>query len=453
MRTRTTRRLCVLGLLAVLGSTAAPYPTTRLAEASTATAGSAPDGATTPGTPVDAGRLTAAQWGEDLAALDAFVRATHPNPFWRLDEASWVASLDGAPARLAAMSPDDATAEVVKLTSQFDGHSGVYPFKVGFHLIDLHLYDFDDGIAVVATGPNPADLLGARLVTINDVAVAEAIRRVSAYAAHDNPTTLRVVWPMMLMTPEILHASGVLPTGQPVRLRLELVDGTTRAIEPGTLDWNAWMAQFGTYPVGLPSDARLLSLSRRDAAFWSQILAPSTTAYVQYNEVRASSGNTTLRQFADDLAAKLADGAVTKVIVDLRNNAGGNNRTYGPLLTLLSTDPHLAEPGALVVIIGRQTFSAAVNFATELQQRSKAIFVGEPTGGRPNVYADVKTLTLPNSRIPVEISARYWEFGGPDDERDAIDPDVPSQWTLDDFVAGRDTVLAAALQASEPSGT
>lgn len=77
---------------------------------------------------------------------------------------------------------------------------------------------------------------------------------------------------MMLMTPEILHASGVLPTGQPVRLRLELVDGTTRAIEPGTLDWNAWMAQLGTYPVGLPSDARLLSLSRRDATFWSQIL-------------------------------------------------------------------------------------------------------------------------------------------------------------------------------------
>ncbi len=436
----------------VLGSAATLQLTARNAAAASGTAGSAPAGATTPDSSVDGRQLTAAQWGEDLAALDTFVRATHPNPFWRLDEASWVASLRVAPARLAAMSPDDATAEIVKLTSQFDGHSGVYPFKVGFHLIDLHLYDFDDGIAVVATGPNPADLLGARLVTINDVAVDEAIRRVSEYAAHDNPTTLRVVWPMMLMTPEILHASGVLPTGQPVRLQLELVDGTTRTIEPGILDWNAWMAQFGTYPVGLPSDARLLSLSRRDAAFWWEILTPSRTAYVQYNEVRSNSGNVSLRQFADDLAAKLADGTVTKVIVDLRNNSGGNNRTYGPLLTLLSTDTHLAEPGALVVIIGRQTFSAAVNFATELQHRSKAIFVGEPTGGRPNVYADVRTLTLPNSRIPVEISAKYWEFGGPDDHRESIDPNVPSQWTLADFVAGRDTVLAAALQASESRG-
>ena len=36
--------------------------------------------------------------------------------------------------------------------------------------------------------------------------------------------------------------------------------------------------------------------------------------------------------YRDDirLAAKLADGTVTKVIVDLRNNAGGNNRTTVP---------------------------------------------------------------------------------------------------------------------------
>ena len=106
--------------------------------------------------------------------------------------------------------------------------------------------------------------------------------------------------------------------------------------------------------------------------------------------------------------------------------------------------------GGLAVIIGRQTFSAATNFATEVDKDTAALFVGEPTGGRPNLYADTRPVRLPNSGIVVQISSRYWEFGGRHDERPWIEPDVPAQLTMDDLLAGRDPVLDAAVASIVP---
>lgn len=46
--------------------------------------------------------------------------------------------------------------------------------------------------------------------------------------------------------------------------------------------------------------------------------------------------------------------------------------------------PRINWRGALFVIIGRNTFSAAQNSATLLDRHTHAVFVGEPTGSRPS---------------------------------------------------------------------
>ena len=109
--------------------------------------------------------------------------------------------------------------------------------------------------------------------------------------------------------------------------------------------------------------------------------------YFQYNEVRASSPAGSLSKVVGEMRERLTAGGVTRVIVDVRHNPGGDNHTYPPLLNLL-LDPLVNRPAYLYVIIGRQTFSAATNFVTELDVQSSAVFVGEPTGGRPNLYGD-----------------------------------------------------------------
>ena len=76
-------------------------------------------------------------------------------------------------------------------------------------------------------------------------------------------------------------------------------------------------------------------------------------------------------------------------MLDLRQNPGGDNTTYGPLL-----DPRrglrASAPGRARVLIDRVTFSAAANLATEIEQSTDAVFIGEPMGGGLNFWDDVR---------------------------------------------------------------
>ena len=169
-----------------------------------------------------------------------------------------------------------------------------------------------------------------------------------------------------------------------------------------------------------------MALARRDEPFWWTTLDHGRVLYLQYNQVVRTSGDTSLGTVVDELRTRIDRGGIRRLVIDLRNNPGGDNHTYAPLLEFLRTDRRVNRPGGLSVIIGPQTFSAATNFATEVDRDTAAVFVGEPTGGRPNLYGDVKPVELPNSGLTVEVSSRYWEFGGPDDHRPWIAPDIPA---------------------------
>jgi hypothetical protein len=335
----------------------------------------------------------------------------------------------------------------MRLAALIDGHTGVYPAEVGFHLYTLRLYLFPDGIRVV--GYDDPDLLGARVVAIGPTRIGEAIDRVRPYASHDNDSTIAGVLPMLLMTPEVLVAAGVVEDGARPGFELETRAGETVRVDPAIVDWDTFAARDGTGPVGLPIRPEPLFLSRRDEPFWWTTLPGSEgpVVYLQYNQVRPQSGDATIQDAADAVVDGLDDGAA-RVVVDLRHNPGGDNTTYGALLRVLQDDPRVNRPGGLMVLIGRQTFSAATNFATELDTSTAAVFVGEPTGGAPNLYGDVRPVELPNSGIRIEISSRYWPFGGDEDDRPWIAPDIPVALTIEELLAGDDPVLQAALDAA-----
>ena len=94
---------------------------------------------------------------------------------------------------------------------------------------------------------------------------------------------------------------------------------------------------------------------------------------------------------------------------------------------------------------GRDTFSAAGSFAADLDRYTSAVFVGEPTGGAPSQYGDATTLELPLAGLSVRVATRYQQFDPPGSQRLAVEPEIAVTVSADDFFAGRDRVLAAAL--------
>ena len=88
-------------------------------------------------------------------------------------------------------------------------------------------------------------------------------------------------------------------------------------------------------------------------------------------------------------------------------------------------DPAIDRPGRLIVLIGRLTFSAAANFATDLERTTGARFAGEAMGGSPNLYGDVRRVDLPYGGQAVFVATRYYVKSTADDPRITIEPDLP----------------------------
>lgn len=136
---------------------------------------------------------------------------------------------------------------------------------------------------------------------------------------------------------------------------------------------------------------------------------------------------------------------VRRVIVDVRLNGGGDNTTYGSLTSLFGS-PAVNRRGKLYLLIGRGTFSAAGNFTAELDRSTRAVIVGEPTGGGVETYGDTFPVLLPTVGWTIRIAARYHERKrSRSDRRLAVDPDVRVDLTSAQYFSGRDPVLERAL--------
>jgi hypothetical protein len=153
--------------------------------------------------------------------------------------------------------------------------------------------------------------------------------------------------------------------------------------------------------------------------------------------------------FCSRLFGHLAARSAARLVIDMRFNSGGNTFLGQPLPHHLIGCPAINRRGALFVIIGRLTFSAAQNIATLLEQHTNATFAGEPTGSRPNFTGESVPFDLPVSKVLVNIGDLYWQTGYPMDYRTWIAPQLYAPPTFESFSRNHDPALAAILGTTE----
>ncbi len=392
--------------------------------------------------------LTTQQWREDLKYLAEQLRTRHPNPFYKTPEAEFDRAVNELDAAIPNLAREDIVAGFIRIAAMIDGHTQIRFFEapINFHYYALRLYEFSDGIfAIDATAPY-SDVIGARLVKIGDTNIEDAYARVSPFANRDNASTVKLLTPVFLILPEVLHAQGIVTDTTAPQFVFEKANGERVTVNPKMVTRTEYLAQLpGTFSAGLPKRDAPLMQARRDEIFWSTYLTPTKTLYIQYNEIRSASGSQPLYDFAARLQRFVDETDVARVIVDVRHNGGGDNTTYFPMLDFVKSEK-VNQRGKLFLITGRQTFSAAANFSTDVEQKTNALIAGEPMGGSPNLYGDTSQYTLPNSKINVHISRRTWIKSSKDDPRFSIEPQIPIELTSQDYFAKRDPVLDAIMK-------
>jgi hypothetical protein len=390
----------------------------------------------------------AASLRDDLDAMLEARDTIHPDGWHGMARTAWLAEADAAVSRAAGSSDDERLVELLRLAAMpawagRDGHSGIFPFggDSGTHLLPLRWWRFTDGLVITAARPPHEDLVGARVEAIEGRPIDEVLALVEPLVPRDNPSNLLAYSTIYLRVAELLAGLGVLDSVGPATFTVTDRDGMRRdvVIDPVPAETDdAW--QPGAPHRLPPTDAPWLR--DQDAVLWWEYLAESRTLFVQFNAVRTPPSGV-----VNEIVERAKAEDVDRVVVDIRHNGGGDNTTLHAFEQALR-DPAIDQPGRLFVLIGRLTFSAAANFATDLETTTSAVFAGEAMGGSPNLYGDVRRVPLPASGLSLFMAARYWERSTPDDPRITIEPTIVAELSSADYFAGRDPVLAAILEAS-----
>ena len=109
--------------------------------------------------------------------------------------------------------------------------------------------------------------------------------------------------------------------------------------------------------------------------------------------------------------------------------------------------------GKTYLLINRNTFSTALDLAAVSQYYSLAILVGEETKDTPSGYGEVVVLEAPNTKMQLQVSAKYFEALGDNKGGRGVVPDYEVYQKPQDTAKGVDTVLQSTLNLIKDSNS
>jgi len=379
--------------------------------------------------------------------------------FGRIQDVDWDATyMAYLPQAIAAKSTEDYYRVLMRFMATLkDGHTRVLPpseLMDRFNgVTDVKTRLVEGKIAVMGV-TDPA--LAAQGIKTGAIVTAIDGRPALEYAkAEVEPTVFgftpqdRNVW-----TYDYALLRG--PVSDPVHLTLRNADGRTLTV---SVPRHSNKGPFGILPdIDLKPHFRML---------------PDNIAYLQVNVFVDDNGAKAMR---DNFAAIAK---ATGLIIDVRDNSGGNDDNAHLILQMLADRPYLAnnwrtrdykaamrswsrpiswmrgagdehkpDPkfhfgGPVVVLTSPRTFSAAEDFTSGFDAMKRGTIVGEATGGstgNPYLFA------LPGGGRAFVCTKDDTYWNGRAFEGVGIEPDVAVSPTIADVRAGRDRALETAVK-------
>jgi hypothetical protein len=394
-----------------------------------------------------------AAWRQDLEVIAAELPARHPDLFCRMSRASWDSAVGAIDQRLPAMTRNEAMVAFMELVAlPNDGHTSLTPifdpaFDVRYYPVEFH--SFDDGLYVRSAAPEHASLAGAKVLRIGRATADEALAAVARTIPHENEWWARAWAPGRLAIPEVLDGLGLVEDME--RLPIVVERGGRRdtvfvrpagRLQPrghdpaGPIDRSGWadMRGPGEPPLWLRNAGR---------PYWAEFVPADGSLYVAYRGVvDAKPGNVEFWRHVFAMADSLP---VERMVIDIRENSGGDSFFNRQVVRGIVARPALDDPDRLFVVLGRRTFSAAMNLALDLESWTNATFVGEPTGNATMFFGDHEQIVLPASGLTVNMSTLPWHPDDPRDHRPFLAPDIYTPLTAADYRAGVDPAMRAIL--------
>ncbi|HET9399462.1 MAG TPA: hypothetical protein VFO34_00800 [Candidatus Acidoferrales bacterium] len=295
----------------------------------------------------------------------------------------------------------------------------------------LTLVKFGEDYRVVAAGPGAEQALGDRVLAIQQTPVARAAELLyQLFSQDENPTLAESYIAGGMTLGAELHGLNIITDRSQARYtflddagkQFELQLRATSSAAPDQSQWK------------LVTDQTPLYRQHPGERFWCEFIAAARTLYCNVRAMR------NLAEPEKKILQLIDVNHPDKVVLDLRQNSGGDfNEGLNHLVHPIRDLPSINRKGHLFVIIGPNTFSAAMANAAHFRAQTQAILVGRTIGEKPNSYQEPRQMTLPNSHLTVRYSTEFYKFVETGENIIRPDQEIPVSW--DDYKQGRDPAL------------
>ena len=301
------------------------------------------------------------------------------------------------------------------------------------------------GLYLLAVLPADRALLGARLLAVDGHPVGQVLARAGTLIDAEDPQLRDNGETGALDDGALLHWLGITPSATAAVLTVQTAAGNRQTVRitatgRGFITWPRFVAD---QQPGLARAPLARYEERATQPYWMQILPAQHAVYLKYNQCLSGSG---FHQLAARALALLAAHRDYRLIVDLRDNGGGDTEPFQPLISGIKASPQLMERGRIIGLVNQFTASSATWDAQSLKQAG-AVLIGQPPADPVDEWGNEQTFRLPRSGIVMQYTSATVNPGG----TLLGTPDVVVEPTLAQILAGDDPVLAAAL-SYQPTG-
>jgi len=382
------------------------------------------------------GGSNVAPWADDIQSFAANVRSVHPDPNGITRGAEWQNLLAQITANAGKVSDKANLVACMRLAALMrDEHTQVSFAAAGLAQTAVRFATAVDGYWVQQA--NDTTLLGARLLAIDGMPVAEVKSRIKAIipaataAAYDNLTS------PLLHQAELLSLAGIGLSAFQTNYLLRDATGLERTV---TLPagGNPSLTSIYDRPGGPPAP---LWLSQLDKNYFMSTLPGSQSVYVRYARCAADPA-TPINAFFNGVDQALASLPTPRLIFDLRNNGGGDSSILSTAIQQRGNGSQSGPQPKIAVLINSGVYSSATINLYDLRQLGARTF-GESPGTAPNHTGEIRSFTLPRTGTQHTSSTKIFTLDPSLGAANYV-PDVVIGPTIDDRVNGRDPILERA---------
>jgi hypothetical protein len=332
------------------------------------------------------GLLTTEKWLEDLDFVVSTLKSQHPNIYYKTNKTIFDSVVAESRGQIARSKSDLECYFAIKriIAVIEDGHTGLLEDGL-FNLLDLRfpfrVDEFTDGVYITLIRKENEVFLGSRVTAVNGQPIENVLAKIEKVASNDNRFGRRY-WALNGVSfARVLYGLRIIDNTNEIELTLIMQNGNPAKLAlPSMRDDSPIEYGWSNRPNIGPTKGEYISPSdklgermplflknqgEKIKYYWFEHLVNDKTIYFQFNQVANQPDNDeTFTQFSVRLWNYIDQNAgnIDKLVIDLRQNNGGNGVLILPFLNQIIKRDYINKEGSLFVISGKRTHSAASIF-------------------------------------------------------------------------------------------